>query len=156
MRILICAKNDLAANLACNRLCRDLEGAELTMEIKSLFGTTEGTIVARIPVEVMAARTTTFLFQLLLACALIGAGAITLAAALLWLVPWPGLRKVEALREMMDALYDRIGGAAADDSPGPLPKLVEASALRFRRTTIELYDRLQREREELSRLDEAA
>lgn len=31
MKILICAKNDLAANLACNRLCRDLGDAEITI-----------------------------------------------------------------------------------------------------------------------------
>jgi len=31
LKILVCAKNDLAANLACNRLCRDLGDAEVTI-----------------------------------------------------------------------------------------------------------------------------
>ncbi len=127
-----------------------------THEIQSLFGTAEGMIVARIPVEVMAARTTAFLFQLLVASTLIGAGIALLAAALLWLVPWPALRRAEALRDMMDALYDRVGGSGTDSPPRPLPKQIERSALRFGATTMDLYDRLQREREELSRLDEAA
>jgi hypothetical protein len=56
----------------------------------------------------------------------------------------------------MDTLYDRVGGSEADSPPRPLPKQIEGSALRFRATTMDLYDRLQREREELSRLDEAA
>jgi hypothetical protein len=125
-------------------------------EIKSLFGTSEGMIVARLPAEVTAARATAFLFQLLIAGTLIGAGTALLAAALLWLVPWPALRRAEALRDMMDALYDRVGGSGAPDAHRPLPRQIEQSALRFRGTTIDLYGRLQREREELSRLDEAA
>jgi len=75
---------------------------------------------------------------------------------LLWLVPWPALRRAEGLRDMMDALYQRVGGAGTDGPAPPLPKPIERSALRFRTTTMALYDRLQREREELSRLDEAA
>jgi len=125
-------------------------------EIQSLFGTAEGMIVARIPAEVMAARTTAFLLQLLVAGTLIAAATALLAAALLWLIPWPALRRAEALRDMMDALYDQVGGAGAQPAPGPLPKQVERSALRFREATIGLYTRLQGEREELSRLDEAA
>lgn len=125
-------------------------------EIQSLFGTAEGMIVARIPAEVMAARTTAFLLQLLVAGTLIAAATALLAAALLWLIPWPALRRAEALRDMMDALYDQVGGSGALPAPGPLPKQVERSALRFREATIGLYTRLQGEREELSRLDEAA
>jgi hypothetical protein len=36
MRILICAKNDLAANIACNRLCRGLGDAELSIWLSEL------------------------------------------------------------------------------------------------------------------------
>lgn len=36
MRILICAKNDLPANLACNRLCSDLGDAELTFWLSDI------------------------------------------------------------------------------------------------------------------------
>lgn len=36
MKILICAKNDLAANLACNHLCRGLDDAEITIWLSDL------------------------------------------------------------------------------------------------------------------------
>lgn len=36
MRILVCAKNDLPANLACNRLCNDLGDAELTFWLSDI------------------------------------------------------------------------------------------------------------------------
>jgi hypothetical protein len=125
-------------------------------EVMSLFGTVEATIVARVPGEVMAARTTTFLFQLLVASTVIGGGTIVLAFLLVWLIPWPAVRRAEALRAMMDGLYDEVGGAGTAGPPRPLPRQIEGPALRFRTTILEIYGHLLHEREEVSRLDEAA
>jgi len=125
-------------------------------EVLSLFGTLEATIVARVPGEVMSARTTTFLFQLLVAVTLTSGGTIVLALLLVWLIPWPAVRRAEALRAMMDGLYDQAGGSTSAGPPGPLPRQIEGPALRFRTTVLELYGHLLHEREEVSRLDEAA
>ena len=57
---------------------------------------------------------------------------------------------------MMDDLYDHVGGEPSADAPGALPKSIEETATKFRTEALALSDRLQREADELARLDEAA
>jgi len=125
-------------------------------QIDSLFGTREGMIVARLPTSVMDVPSDAFLFRVLVATTAAALGVIILAALLIWLVPWPVQRRVEALRHMMDGLYDQVGGSETVADEQPLPKAITATAASFRDKTLELSDRLQRENDELTRLDEVA
>ncbi|MEM7442338.1 MAG: hypothetical protein AAF414_03290 [Pseudomonadota bacterium] len=122
----------------------------------SLFGTVEGLVVARVPTAIMNTPSEAFLFRVLIAITF-GTLAVALVAAFaLWLVPWATPRRTEALRDMMNDLYDRIGGSDIGEKQRELPKPIAATAIDFQETTLGLSNRLKQETDELNRLDEAA
>lgn len=128
--------------------------------VRSPFGTTEGYLVARLPISAAVPQRQAFLYRLGITVSAAGAVAIALVAALVWLVRWPTVRRVEALRDQLDELYREVGGELEEPSAeGPrraLPRPIAATFESYRATVRSLNRRLHREREELNRLDEAA
>lgn len=127
-----------------------------TQQIDSLFGTSEGLIVARLPLSVMEVPSEAFLFRVSLTTTAAAIAVIVFAVLVVWLVPWPFQHRAENLREMMDDLYQQIGGSEPNEQSQPLPDLIETTASIFHDKTIEISDRLRRENDELTRLDEVA
>jgi len=128
----------------------------VTRRIASLFNTTEGVVVARLPMSVVVPRQEALLYRL----AILGTGVvvvlIALAAALVWLVPWPVTRQLEALQETMAGLYEDVGDSPGHPSKEHLPRALAAVFPPFRDDVLRLKTRLHEEAGALNRLDEAA
>lgn len=138
---------------------RVLELANLILvakPIETLFSTTEGVVVARLPVAVLTPRAEALLFRFAIVGTAIVVALIVVAAAVVWLIPWPAVRRLETLQGAMTSLYQEVGDMPGAPPAGPLPRRLEALFPAFREQVLDLRARLHDEEAALNRLDEAA
>lgn len=124
--------------------------------IKSLFNTIEGVVVARLPMTVVVPRQQALLYRLAILGTVVVVVLIALAAAVVWLLPWPVMRQLEALRETMTSLYHELGDSPGLPSEGRLPRALASVFPPFRDDVVRLRTRLREEAGALNRLDETA